>query len=80
MTANQFERPLEVQTLIDLTNDVATVLCPVGLPPGSRVVFQIKGVHLRGKVTQLKKDDSGKLEITVRLNNLSKEDRQRLID
>ncbi len=61
--------------MVSYSNEVATVECSSGLPPGSRVTFELMlGVPpvqclFIGKIVNLNKDDDGQLSATVRLNS-----------
>ncbi|MBN2340766.1 MAG: hypothetical protein JXX29_11280 [Deltaproteobacteria bacterium] len=76
---NQFERPMEVTKMESLAVDVATVLTPRPLPPGSRVTFNVAEVALHAKVVAIQKRGDTLFAVTVRVNNVSKEDREKLL-
>ncbi|MBN2719455.1 MAG: hypothetical protein JXX14_26625 [Deltaproteobacteria bacterium] len=76
---NQFERPMEVTKVDSLIEDVATVLTPRPLPPGSRIAFTVSGASIHGKVVAIKKHGDGQFAVTVRLNSLTRADRDVLM-
>ena len=75
MEKNLYERPLETQSLLSYVNNMATLKCPAGLPPGSRVCFIVKDLEFSGKVIGLKKNKDHSFAVSVRLHGLSKSDR-----
>ena len=82
MNANATERPLEVSGILEVRDDVIEVSCVAGLPPGSRVRFQVPSLApapttLTGKIVNLRKGPAG-LVATLRLHSLSKEQRESL--
>ncbi len=83
MSSNITERPLETTMLIDYYDGMAVLLCPAGLPPGSRVRFGFsddnEGARMfHGKIVKLKRRADGAFAISVRLHNLDKSHRELL--
>ena len=79
------ERILLQANLLDLQNDLATVRTASGLPPGTRVRFEIgdagqsdERLVLPGKIVGLERSAGGYV-VTVRLNSLSREVRERAL-
>ena len=76
---NQFERPMEVTAVESLLEDVATVLTHKPLPPGSRISFWAADTLIHGKVVAIKKRDEARFAVTVRVNSLTRTDRETLL-
>ena len=75
---NQFERPMDVTAVESLVEDVATVLTARPLPLGSRISFTAQNALIHGKVVAIKKRGEGQFAVNVRLNSLTREDREAL--
>ena len=76
---NQFERPMAVTDVESLNEDMATVLTPKPLPPGSRISFSAANALIHGKVVAIKKREEGTFAVNVRLNSLTRTDREALL-
>ncbi len=75
---NQYERPMAVDRVAALVEDVATVITGNPLPPGARLSFMVQGATIHGKVVAIKKKGSSEFAVNVRLNSLSRSDRDAL--
>jgi hypothetical protein len=75
---NQFERPMEVNSVTALVEDMATVLTGKPMPPGARVSFKANGATIHGKVVSIQKRANNGFAVNVRLNSLTRSDRDAL--
>jgi len=79
---NPHERDLAAKGLLDYHDGVAAVLCDDALPPGSRVRLVLSpdlgAPPPSGKISGMRRSPDGTMVVTVRLNSLSREQRDAL--
>lgn len=69
---------MEVNSVTALVEDVATVLTGKPMPPGARVSFEANGATIHGKVVSIQKRANSGFAVNVRLNSLTRSDRDAL--
>ena len=69
---------MKVDSVAALVEDVATVITQNPLPPGARISFVVKDATVHGKVVAIKKRGSSEFAVNVRLNSLTRSDRDAL--
>ncbi|MBN2524789.1 MAG: hypothetical protein JXR76_00250 [Deltaproteobacteria bacterium] len=76
---NPFERPMEINSVESLIEDMATVLTGKPLPPGSRISFTAAGATIHAKVVAIKKRGESQFAVNVRVHSLTKSDKDALL-
>ena len=80
MVQNIHEQPFPFIEVVDLKDNLVTLMCKQTLPVGSRISFEIekKGLKYAGKIIEITKSGSEIFRVKIRLHNFSKAHREEL--